>query len=897
MIVRFGLHADGLDPSPPATVLGDIRLGPRGLLEMLETDLGLPPVLDHPAAQLARYRSCLADANDFARFYHASFDVDPIGVARELMRWRAAWYEAGWDGRFDGAEPRLADMAAVEVLARERAAPCIGQRLAAVSDALETRRTQIERLMLLDEPADLPRAWRRVVDAIGFEVHPGVRPSPGATPGSDLFRLQRALAAPEAHPTGLAGDGSVLVVHAQSRAVSARALAEYLRQGEGSSRILIVEHDAIVFDNALERAGLPRRGFQHRSRFRAIAQVPALALALLWKPVDPRLVLQFLLHPVAPLPWRVRRPLARAVSEQPGVGGVEWRDAMARIAATEAERERASRVSPEEIRHWVEGTRFSADAGAPVDAIMERTERCARWLTRRRAVAEESEAPAFTAAISQCKALGDALDQLSRDGHARVPKAELDRLVDEAAIAQPDPGAFAQAGHARATTQPASVVDAVDEVLWWNLKPPSAESATPNGPGRTPWSKNELAALAEAGVELPAPAEWLRRRRRDWLRPVLHCRRRLVLVSHRSERGQHPLLGELEHRCPGFRELRLDDVLLRGEHAALPHLDVETPALPVRPLRPPRRWWSLPSSVALPARPTESYTSLSKLYDYPHAWVLRYLADLRPGRAANLHDRGLLYGNLAHRLFQRFFDAHPGRAQWAALTDAALRDWLDAHLGHLFETEGAVLLQRGRGGDRQYVADRIERGLARLLRHLLDAGIERAQAEVPQEAGHRAFELRGMIDLLLRDANGRRVVLDVKWGSEFFRQEEMEAGRHLQLATYAWLHRAAGEPNDWPHPAYYIVTTGNVVAPDRAIFPDAIIAAPANGESVAQLWARAEVTHDWRRAQLDQGLVEVPVAGTEPDGRSEPPDDGLPSPGGPDRFDDFGVLTGLDGSQ
>ena len=54
MIVRFGLHADGLDPSAPATVLGDIRLGPRGLLEMLETDLGLPPVLDHPAAQLAR---------------------------------------------------------------------------------------------------------------------------------------------------------------------------------------------------------------------------------------------------------------------------------------------------------------------------------------------------------------------------------------------------------------------------------------------------------------------------------------------------------------------------------------------------------------------------------------------------------------------------------------------------------------------------------------------------------------------------------------------------------------------------------------------------------------------------------------------------------------------------
>ena len=54
MIVRFGLHADGLDPSPPTTALGDIRLGPRGLLETIESDLGLPPVLDQPV-------ECLTD--------------------------------------------------------------------------------------------------------------------------------------------------------------------------------------------------------------------------------------------------------------------------------------------------------------------------------------------------------------------------------------------------------------------------------------------------------------------------------------------------------------------------------------------------------------------------------------------------------------------------------------------------------------------------------------------------------------------------------------------------------------------------------------------------------------------------------------------------------------------
>ena len=88
-----------------------------------------------------------------------------------------------------------------------------------------------------------------------------------------------------------------------------------------------------------------------------------------------------------------------------------------------------------------------------------------------------------------------------------------------------------------------------------------------------------------------------------------------------------------------------------------------------------------------------------------------------------------------------------------------------------------------------------------------------------------------------------------------------------------------------------------MIAPDRTVFPDAIVAPPALGESEAELWRRAEVTHAWRRGQLDRGLVEVPAEGTAPDERSRPPDDGLGSPEGPDRFDDFRLLTGVDPAQ
>lgn len=891
MIVHFGLHADGIDPSAPRTVLGEVRVGPRGLLEMLETDLGLPPVLEHAAAQLARYRSCLADANDLMRFYHASFEVDPIGVSRELMRWRAAWYEAGWDGRFQTREPRLADMAAVETLARESAAPCMGQRLQAIAQALRTRRTQIARLVLLDDPAELPRAWRRVANAIGYEVHPGVFPTPGAPPGTDLARLQTILAGSETTGSGrLEGDDTVLVVRAESRDVSARALAEYIRRVGAAERIVIAERDGIVFDNALERTGLPRCGFQHRSRHRAVTQVPRLVLALLWEPIDPRLLLQFLLHPVAPLPRRVRRPLAGAVAQQPGVGGADWQAAMARIREADAARpETDAAAVTRDIRYWLESPRFSGQTGAPIETVVARTQRCARWVERRRANADELEQGLYTATISQCKALCDSLAQLTDDGGDRIRKAELDRLLDEAALPQADPRGFAQAGHVRGTTHPETLVDPVEEVLWWDLRPPASDLATP-------WSQAELGALATAGAELPPPGEQLRRRRLGWLRPLLQCRRRLVLVVHRADAGRHPLLAEIEHRCPGFRELRLDDALLDGHQASLPHLRVSTPPLPVTPLQPPRRWWSLPPTVELPPREQESYTSLAKLCDYPHAWVLGYLAKLRPGRAADLHDKALLYGSLAHRLFDRFFREHPQASDWNP-SDPALEAWIHATLEQLFETEGAVLLQRGRGADRQYVGERIERGLLDLVGHLRRARIVSVRSELQQEAEHAAFGLRGTIDLLLTSAAGRRAVMDVKWGSEPYHQRQMQAGRHLQLATYAWLHRAADGLDEWPYPSYYIVTTGNVIAPDRSVFPAAIVATPDSVESLDALWKRAEATHAWRRDQFDRGFIEVNVSGTVADERSEAPDDGLASPDGPDRFDDFGLLTGIDPSQ
>ena len=323
MIVNFGNRIESFYSRQPGTAVGEVTLGPSGLLDMFETQLGLPSGNPAGTRSLIAYRRCLEESNSSERFYARSFEVDPIGVTRTLLGWRDTWYEHGWNGGFSQDAPaRLADMAEVERLA-SRELLCAGQRLQRVLDALEDRRTEVERIVLLNEPKDLPLMWRRVLDRFQVEVDAGVALSPCAGDGNDLNRVQTTLLRllerhtrekPEKVP--LAGDGSLVLVRGVSRDISAQAVAEYVAKlGGAVDALVIAERDGVVLDNALARIGSPRCGFRHYSRFRAVTQVLKLSVGLLWEPVNPRLLLQFLLHPARgrsiascalhlPAPWR-----------------------------------------------------------------------------------------------------------------------------------------------------------------------------------------------------------------------------------------------------------------------------------------------------------------------------------------------------------------------------------------------------------------------------------------------------------------------------------------------------------------------------------------------------------------------------------------------------------------
>ena len=900
MEIAFGLHLDGLNPETPKTATGLAILGSKGLLEVLESQLGLPTPAPHPSEAPFNYLQCLRDASTPDRFFHRSLKVDPVNVARTLLNWREQWYEAGWDGTFsDNAPKRLVDMAAVEAVSKGRVPPTHGERLQWIAEALVERRTQIERVELYTPFDDLPHAWQRVVDELPWVPAASLKLSPAGPRGSDLALVQtRLLSMPDrdddapVKPETLKGDRSLIVVKSASKDLSADAIAEFLLQtGQIGRTLLVAKQDGIVLDNALERAGLPRCGFQRYTRFRGATQVLKLSLALVWEPVDPRRVLQFLLHPSGPLPSWIRSRLADAVAASPGIGGPEWVNTIQEIGQTLRERDDSGEAEVErlrsEIAYWLEGDRYDPSVGAPFETLLRSTKRVSTWASAQfHTVESESEAALFAAAHAQAEALLTELEGLRKSGAQRIARLELERRIDEVTTDAPDPSTYEEANHARAAISPAAVMSSWPKVVWWNLAPEKTTISYP-------WSRHELAALRESGVRLPEIESIVRRHSREWLKPLCNATEQLVLVLHDDEGGTHPLWTRIESLFDGVEIVEIEPMLLAGENT-LEALEVRTRVLPLMGLPAPRRWWSLPEECTVVTRRVESYSSLAKLCDHPHQWVLQYAARLRAGSAAEVMDGSRLFGNLGHRLFEEFFR---NRDDWRQMPNKDVRAWVRSELPRVVEREGAVLLGPGRGVDHQRVAATLERALVRLVAHLRSAGVVRVTAEAHGEVSFAGRGLTGAIDLMLTRGNGQHAVLDVKWAGESYRHGLLAENRALQLATYSYLQKCQDESEAWPVGAFFILSTGNILASDAASFPDAIVSPSNDGEGVANLWDRLRVTCDWRWAQLESGQIEVVTYLTEPDERSRPPEAGLRPVAGGNRYDDYVRLTGWGGFQ
>ncbi|MEN6350957.1 MAG: hypothetical protein ABFD08_16375, partial [Syntrophomonas sp.] len=81
MKILFGMYLDGAVWSRQPSCLGQVRTGPRGLLTILETRLGLSGLNVHPVTRIDEYMKRMSHIDHESAWFHKSFAVDPWSTA------------------------------------------------------------------------------------------------------------------------------------------------------------------------------------------------------------------------------------------------------------------------------------------------------------------------------------------------------------------------------------------------------------------------------------------------------------------------------------------------------------------------------------------------------------------------------------------------------------------------------------------------------------------------------------------------------------------------------------------------------------------------------------------------------------------------------------------------
>jgi len=604
-------------------------------------------------------------------------------------------------------------------------------------------------------------------------------------------------------------------------------------------------------DAVLAATGSARCGFAVSSPLRPPLQALSLVMALCWAPLDIHVLVEFLAHPVGPIPRAIRKKLLKVVAQRPGIGGADWQAAKQSLDGHEEESaEGFAEGSAQEtqphwgglVDYWVECPRWPRADGAPTEQLVERARRLGEVMQQRCSVESRkgaNSAPVFAAAARQCADVAQALRALQERGMERVDPRTLEQII---ALATPggsqDLGGVAQVGCVRSSSLPSACIEAADEVIWWM-------PATPSLVATLPWSEEEQASLADQGVHLRDPDLELKALFRGWLQPLLSAQKRFVLVLPVGDAEVHPIRQVLK---------------LLGQGHASQVLDLDSPevqqqlATPVLPQALPSQPEALQLGCPVPLRQlTHSFTSLGDLFHSPALFALRRSAKLQGMDLPSVDEDSRLLGTLAHRLLENYF-VQPEALAWAP---NQVLSWLKPALAQLVEEEGAVLLMPGASVNLARFQMRCERALPALVNVLKEAGASRVQAEVDVAGQLFDVPMVGSVDLLVHLGDGRTVALDTKWGGDSRYAKALLTGDFLQLAIYArlLLQQTGREPSAL---GYFVFDTATVYVNEADVLPGAVVKAPHLGVGVETLLSQAEATWAWRTGQFQSGRVDVP---------------------------------------
>ena len=879
MKIHFGLTYDeSYTPLSTSTEGGVYYVGPNGLLRLLESQCGIPVPADNVEhLRIEWYRQAIQRYLEIHPdpFFKNSFRTDQLAVATALLERRDELF-LSIRPAFT-SKPRFPDLEQFQDRMPDRIQtlfelelfyqlltppPGFAERLIQVEITLPGRDIQFTEL-LLNEPKELlPYYWQRILtiaEQMGVLVTEKHRP--GAFDQSittDLQAIKSALTGKDSEKVRARGDGSVMVLRFGREPDAATWFSKILRLNPGYHPVLLLPEKNRILDNALNQEGLPCMGLLSASTARPSLQILRLITAFLWKPLDPNKVLEFTHLALKPLDQKLGKVISELISASPGTHSEKWHSRIARFfeESTEASLTDTT-IEVDKIRReyefWFERPRFEQENRVPVSEVFDLFDYLKRWAGKTYQL-NPSKNNSLLSLKEQCDQILELLEALP-DTEPDLSPLELERLIRT--IYKPSPVLYRkrQSGALDFIYQPASLLHAVDDLVWWNF----TETEAPFFFSK--WYPQEFSWMQSQGMLVATPARenqlllWQR------IQPFLQTKKRILLVIPELVDGEsvnpHPLWANLEGFFSDIGRLifypsREEDGLRLQDYFNVPG-EVELPPLA---LEKPGPFLRLPEKYRVSKRDYETFSSIESLLYYPHQWVFKYYLRLKKSPILQVQDENTLYGNLSHRIFELLLkeDFLPWNRQ-------QVYAWVEHRGQRIIESEGATLMLYGLEPERVNFLNKVKSAAWNLISTLKHNEWKVLATELDLDGHFGETTVKAKADLVLQKGN-EYAVLDLKWMGEGYRTNLIKNEEDIQLVMYS---RLVPPLETWMHTAYFIISKGRLILRNNAAFTDIpAIRTDSNLQEVHdRIWDKMLKTWHWRNGQLEQGMIEIRANHTE----------------------------------
>lgn len=847
------------------------------LLDFLELHLGLHTPTCSDKDRLVAYYKCVRDymkshKDDTENQLYGSYTVSPLATSREMLKWRDALAVCGWNMDTSAPSRRLRVLQGVERLFAQKGFADISIRQKAISERLKQRKGFMQDVTFV-MPYDLEWLHPALREIFMLAVADGARierlPVPDIEGDSNLTKVKQLLTSQSADRITLDPEDDSLVIWQFKDDMETQ---EYLAMLPDDAFDVIVQPDTKLADNYLRMMGRPVSGSSVANSAPQIIQLFFTGVAMMARPLNISVLLQWLYAPIHPLPGNFRYRLAERLARMGG-----WLP-----ESTDGENNDCYRL----VKDWTEG-KAEAEKGQPIDSkeIKSRlfkasvflpdfeggsedtvtvqklhtflTELSA-WSRQRSAMmAQENQDDLRISQLSRLSELCETLKNLTDDYQpaAQIPFSEIEKHM----ACLYEPSEFIQY-RAQATSRftvgtPGQVTAKADRVMWGGLH--DFEPMLPATDFLTPTEQDSL----KASLRLWDNDNVRKLQQQTLLFPLLFCQKKLVLVTVETmgnERvNKHPLIVRLEQQVSNLGQLTSHPEI--SEDSYVPALALTNNAI----VGSNGLYTQIEHTDLISWSQHESPTSVDKLIQNPLDYTLEKITYISDNGQSDLSNIAMTKGNVAHAVIEHLFyvkgDQQSGRAD-------AIRQRVEAGYKETFdravETKGAILLLQENAIERRQLFEQLRECIDHLIDIIEKNGLRVAACEMQLDGntfgvpGEETPAMHGFADMILVRENGQHVIFDFKWTSaRSYYQGLLQKNRSSQLAIYAELLSELTEEKSLPT-AYFLMPRGRLYSTEdfKSYWAHQVkVNEGCEGDIISKIVA----SYRYRRSEIMSGKIEM----------------------------------------